>query len=92
MKMYFKGTSGIENPTDFNGKVIKEGDILTGDWFDNSDHSWMKKTEQEMQIRFHQPTYKVKSIPGKGLYADGIDRDLYLHDFRFKYCKILNQK
>jgi hypothetical protein len=102
MKMYFKGGSGIKDPTDVNGVTIKEGDVLTFDWFEHEDPiSYMRKaftimkelTDDQISDRIHKPTYNVK-LDDKGiLFGEGIEdkqtRRLYLHDFRFKYTKKL---
>jgi hypothetical protein len=81
--MYFKGCSEIKKPADANGKEIKVGDELTWDFHDDLDEikDWMRK-----------PIFKVELHPsGKGLCAKGIHKDLYLHDFRFKYCEIVHK-
>ena len=107
MKMYFKGGSGIEKPIDLNGREIKEGDILTFDWFDcqNPINDMRRKftnmeewTEKQISDRIHQPTFNVKRNKKGVLFGEGIEKPkhrhngrLYLHDFRFKYTKVLNQ-
>jgi len=83
IKAYFNGCKGIQNPLDKNGKVIKVGDKLSWDYGDERKKSdikdWMLK-----------PIFKVENHKsGKGLCAKGIDENLYLHDFRFKYCEII---
>jgi hypothetical protein len=35
VKMYFKGDSGIKQPADMDGNLIKEGCLLTRDYGDN---------------------------------------------------------
>lgn len=104
MKVYLKGGKGIEKPVDFNGVEIKEGDILTFDSFDpvyDDDFykrhylSWSKENIKEWK---HRPCFKVKWNDRGYFYADGIEEPpsefsgrLYLHDFRFKYTKIIQQ-
>tara|TARA_R110000850_G_scaffold225263_1_gene350598 strand:+ start:209 stop:454 length:246 start_codon:yes stop_codon:yes gene_type:complete len=80
MKAYFKGCSGIKNPVDFKGHEIKVGDQLSYDYRDCADiKAWMKK-----------PAYKVQEHKSGGLFATGMNNELYLHDFRFEYCEIIN--
>jgi len=84
MKAYIYGCEGIKNPVDANGKEIHEGDRLTWDFHDdfyktNGVKEWMK-----------QPIFVVKKDrSGLGLCAVGINKNLYLHDFRFKYCEVI---
>ncbi len=81
LKMYFMGCSGIKNPVDMEGKSISVGDRLSWDYSDLGEDPvpWMLK-----------PIFIVaEHKSGKGLCAIGIDKDLYLHDFRFQYCRII---
>lgn len=103
MKIYLKGGKGIKKPVDFNGIEIKEGDILTFDSFDKDvddifykTHypSWSKERINDWK---HKPCFQVKWNEKGFFYAEGIEdpKDeysgrLYLHDFRFKYTKIVN--
>ena len=97
MKVYFKGGYGIENPIDYNGNPIKEGDILTSDCFDDFfNQEFYKKnypdwTDEDIKVMKHSPTYKVKWNPKGFFYGVGIERNLYLHDFRFKFTKIIEK-
>lgn len=78
------GCKGIEKPVDANGEYIKEGDLLTWDFHDE----YYKKSGIEDWMR--KPIFKVeKHKSGKGLCAKGINKDLYLHDFRFVFCEIV---
>ena len=80
MQVYFSGCSGIEKPIDINGTPIKKGDQLTWDYGDSEEiNDWML-----------EPIFIVESHESGGLCAKGIHKDLYLHDFRFEYCKIIN--
>lgn len=103
MKIYLKGGKGIENPVDFNGYEIEEGDILTGDYFDNffSDDYYNKNypewSKEDIQKHKNKALYKVKWNVNGYFYAEGIKEPtsefsgrLYLHDFRFKYTKKIN--
>ncbi len=84
MKIYLGGTSEIKAPVDFDGKEIVEGDILTFDYLD----PFFEKDDMSGYII--KPVYKVMMHKsGKGLCAVGINNRLYLHDFRFKYCRKL---
>lgn len=94
-RMYFKGGSGIKNPVDFNGNEIKVGDILTGDHFDDvfdekfyTTHfpNWNK---EDIEKSRNKPVHEVKWNEEGFFYAEGIDKKLYLHDFRFKHTKIV---
>jgi hypothetical protein len=105
MKMYFKGDSGIEKPVDANGLEIKEGSVLTYDWFDfeNSIEDMRRKfgnmkdwSDEDISTSIHKPTFKVKKNKKGGFFGEGIEeiktlgyKRLYLHDFRFKYTKIV---
>ena len=107
MKTYFKGGKGIKNPTDVNGVIIKEGDTLTFEWFDNENPiEYMRRafsnmssmTDKEISDRIHKPTFNVKKNKKGILFGEGIDElevrhhgRLYLHDFRFKYTKVTIQ-
>ena len=95
MKMYFKGIEGIEKPVDFNGIEIQVGDILTRDSFDDvfdekfyNTHypTW---TKEDIESSKHRATYKVKCNEKGFFYAEGINQELYLHDFRFKHTKVV---
>lgn len=103
MKMYFKGGKGILNPVDFDGKEIKKGDILTNDFFyDDFDDEYYKNlyswSKEEVEKHKHKPFFKVKWSEKGFFYAESIEpctatiseSYYYLHDFRFKYCKIIN--
>lgn len=91
--MYFKGDSGIKEPVDMDGKLIKEGDILTRDYGDNAKY--------DIKTQDHYPTeafYIVKINTKGGYFAESIkpcggilgeDKYYFLYDFRFKHCKIL---
>ena len=87
---------------DLQGKEIKEGDILTFDWFTEGDpikdmrrkFSHMKDwTDKEISDRIHQPTFVVRKTDEGILFGEGIDTEkrLYLHNFRFKHTKVVNQ-
>jgi hypothetical protein len=95
VKMYFMGGKGILDPIDFTGKKIKVGDILTGDYFEElyNDQYYLKNwpTWSKEQIEAHKnnPTYIVKYNEKGFFYAEGINQKLYLHDFRFKFTKIV---
>lgn len=96
MKMYFKSGSGIELPTDYDGKLIKEGDILTTDNFGEHafDDDFYKThyptwTKEDIERIKHTPTYKVKWNTKGFFYGVGLEKDLYLHDFRFKHTKVV---
>lgn len=92
--MYFKGDSGIKEPVDMDGKIIKEGDLLTRDYGDNEKY--------EIKTQDHYPTepfYLVKTNSKGGYFAESIkpyeiflgdEKYFFLHDFRFKYCKLIN--
>ena len=82
IRIYIGGCSGIKNPVDANGKQITVGSKLTWNFHDDYYKGkpvadWMKK-----------PIFIVKEHDsGEGLCAVGIDKDLYLHDFKFEYCE-----
>jgi hypothetical protein len=93
--MYFKGGTGIKNPKDFNGVEIKEGDTLTHDWFENDYVAFFKRHAKlfdldEIERRVHEPSVIVKYNKEKEFfYGEGIKDKSYMHDFRFKFCKIV---
>lgn len=81
LKVYLNGCSGIEKPVDMHGNEISIGDKLSWDYgcpyYKDKIVPWMK-----------EPIFIVKAHRnGKGLCAEGINKELYLHDFRFKYCE-----
>lgn len=105
--MYFKGGKGIENPVDANGVKIEEGSVLTFDWFDReSPIEYMRRnfsnmkdmTDNEISKYLHKPKYEVKKNKRGVLFGEGAKPlkfhhgRLYLHDFRFKFTKVINFK
>lgn len=98
MTMYLKGGKGIKNPKDFNGNEIKKGDTLTGDYFDDffNDEYYKKyfpkMSKEDIQNHKTRPLYKVKWNGKDFYYAEGINQNLYLHDFRFEYTKIIKSE
>jgi hypothetical protein len=54
IKMFFKGGLGIEHPTDADGKIIKEGDIITFNYFDTEGaeihENWVKEYRPNKMI------------------------------------------
>ena len=83
MSFYFAGCTGIKNPKDWSGVEIKEGDKLSFDYHD------MESVGDNLK----KALFLVEKHPsGDGLCAKGIHRDSYLHDFRFEYCDIVNDK
>ena len=84
MEFYIGGCSGIKNPVDAKGKQITEGCKLTWDFHD----SHYQKGGVKDWMR--EPVFEVKRHKsGEGLCAVGINKDFYLHDFRFKYCEVI---
>ena len=96
VKMYFKGGKGILKPVDVDGMEIKEGDILTPDSWGRDDsyfHTFFPKwTSADILEWKNRPLYKVKWNDKGFFYGEGIEQYLYLHDFRFKYCKKINNE
>lgn len=95
VKMYFKGGAGIERPVDVDGKAIKEGDVLTFNVFDPfySSESYKQMHPAgyaSLEKRKSEPVFVVKRNPKGFFYGLGIKQDLYLHDFCFKYTRIIN--
>lgn len=96
LKVYFKGDSGIKEPVDMEGKPIKEGDLLTTDYGDYPKYN--------IEVKEHYsttPFYIVKINEKGGYYAESIkpyenflgeDKYFFLHDFRFKYTKLIKNK
>lgn len=93
--MYFKGGSGIENPVDINGDEIQAGDLLTTDYGDNAEYNIPEASEE----RKSKPFYLVEKSDKGFFFAQSIEfcthsafpeSRFYLHDFRFKYCKKVN--
>jgi len=94
VKMYFKGGLGMLDPVDINGAVIRAGDILTTDYGDYEDYMHKPIAEH----RKHEAFYLVEQ--GEGfLFAQSIKEcafgvmggRFYLHDFRFKHCKKIQE-
>lgn len=94
MKMYFKGASGIKEPVDIEGNKIEQGSILTSDYGDYETYMHVSPPE----IYKTRPFYVVKQKDNGDYYAESIDpikdhamgdKRFYLHDFRFKFCKVL---
>ena len=86
MKMYFNGTSGIKKPVDFDGNEIGVGDTLTFDYLTENvtpEKTARYKDKEVFVVKEHHS--------GKGLFAEGIKLNLYLHDFRFKFCRIISK-
>lgn len=84
--VYFKGYSGIKDPVDVDGKIIYEGDTLTFSWWwEGSGRDSNNPTDEEME-----PCLIVKRHKSGGLFAEGIHKKLYNHDFTFKYTKNLS--
>lgn len=72
----------MQAPVDLHGNPVKIGDKLSWDFGDpfyqeHGVQAWMK-----------EPVFVVEQhANGKGLCAVGINKHLYLHDFRFKFCE-----
>lgn len=65
-----------------HGTPIKAGDRLSWDFGDPY------YQEKDVKDWMKQPVFVVVAHEsGNGLCAVGIDKKLYLHDFRFKYCE-----
>lgn len=97
MKIYLMGGHGIEKPVDFNGVEIKAGDLLTSDFFDTIFYEefykkhFSSKTSEDIKEIKNKATYLVKWNEKGFFYGEGIEMELYLHDFRFKYTKIVSK-
>ena len=79
--MYFKGTSDIASPVDLDGREIVVGDHLSWDHEDSEDLApWML-----------EPIFVVEAHPRGGLCGKGLNKPLYLHDFRFKEARVINK-
>lgn len=104
VKVYFKGGKGIKNPVDCNGNPIIEGDILTHCWFDTDLENLEKLhkelfkeySKEEFEKAINEPSVKVKWNPKGFYFGEGIKElsfgsRMYMHDFRFKYSKKVNQ-
>jgi hypothetical protein len=83
---YFKGGRGLEHPVDFNGREIKVGDMLSYDFHEQ------REIERPVLDWMRKPIFVVAYNVDKQLFfAQGINEKLYLHDFRFQYCEIVNE-
>ena len=74
---YLFGCKGIDQPLDINGLEIKVGDKLTWDYGDCND----------VKLWMLEPVFIVEPHKSGGLCAKGINKPLYLHDFRFKHTR-----
>lgn len=95
--MYFKGGEKIESPVDYNGNLIKEGDILTHSYFDKNMDSFFKTycpkmTPEEIELTTHKPSVIVRWNDEGFFYGEGIEKKLYMHDFMFKFAKIVSNE
>lgn len=80
MRVHLAGCSGIQAPVDMHGVPINVGDRLSWDFGDYP--------AAEVKAWMAEPVFVVEQLAsGRGLCAVGIEKQLYLHDFRFKYCK-----
>ncbi len=93
VKMYFRGCEGIKEPVDVDGKPINEGDILTFNWWYESEMEG-----KEIEDKHLKPYVIVKKhSSGKGLFGEGLKPSgitgglAYLHDYRFKETKNLGK-
>ena len=107
MKTFFRSGEGIENPIDANGNEIKEGDLLTFDWFDcgNPIEDMRRKfsfmidwSDKQIEERISEATFIVEEDKDGILFGRGIKKPkskhsskMYLHDFRFKHTKIIRE-
>ena len=83
MKVYFGGCKGIQSPVDIDGNQINEGDLLTFDYgdFEKKPEGWEDKAV------FIVERHKSGGLCAVGLITKSSGARLYLHDFRFKFCK-----
>ena len=82
-KVYLNGCAGIDPLVDMNGEPISIGDQLSWDY---GDPYYQKKGVDDWMLG---PIFNVvEHKSGRGLCAKGINKDLYLHDFRFEFCKV----
>ena len=83
MKVYFGGCKGIQSPVDIDGSPISEGDLLTFDWgnSENKPDGW------ESEAVFRVQRHKSGGLCAIGIRERQPGERLYLHDFRFKFCK-----
>ena len=97
VKVYFKGGKGIISPVDVDGNEIKEGAILTHCYFNEDYPKFFKDyypslSDEKIHEVSHEPAYEVKRDEKGFLYGEGIKKELYLHDFCFKHCKVVRDK
>tara|TARA_R110000822_G_scaffold25937_16_gene78509 strand:+ start:2344 stop:2868 length:525 start_codon:yes stop_codon:yes gene_type:complete len=94
-EMYLFGGKGITNPVDVFGNPIHEGDILTHSWFEDDYVKFYNVQfdiwdSDKIEASVHEATYVVQyNVEKEYYYATGIKKELYMHDFRFEYCKNL---
>ena len=95
IKIWLGGDSGIKEPKDIDGNIISVGDLLTRDYGED-----IKNGIEVDEKRTTESFYKVKMNDRGGYYAESIepigdiviggdDKYYYLHDFRFKFCKVI---
>lgn len=97
VKMYFKGGAGIENPVDVNGNPIVLGSILTHCYFEKDmdnffKHHYPHLTPDDIIEVINRPSVVVRQNEKGILFGEGIYKTLYMHDFRFKYTKLLGHE
>lgn len=97
----------IENPVDANGNEIKEGDLLTYDWFncENPIEDMRRKfsymidwSDKQIEERINGACFIVEENDDGILFGRGIKTSkskhtgkMFLHNFRFKFTKVVRE-